>query len=49
MRVKYSLQEIDNVYYIYVKVNERDWTELYSTTSQAEALNVMINLNGLSN
>lgn len=47
MKMKYQLQEIDDIYYIYVKINNRKWEELYSTSNQSEALKVMIELNGL--
>lgn len=49
MKMKYQLQEIDNIYYIYVKINNRKWEELYSTSNQSEALKVMIELRGLIN
>ena len=47
MKVKYSLQNIDDIYYIYVKVDNHDWREIYSTSNQSEALIVLMQLNNL--
>lgn len=47
MKVKYSLQNIEDIYYIYMKIDNRDWVEIYSTSNQSEALIVLMNLNNV--